>query len=182
MSIKQKNFVDEIFINNNISIVKNNSNLHVTGPLGSVSRNFRNIPITLHLNKTKLHIKTHGGKKTDYAILHTVKSLIKNLFEGVLSGYTIKMKVVYSHFPISVKIKNNTIHIENFLGERYPRITRIHGKTNVKVVGDELILTGILLTDITQTAAEIQLKTKIKNKDPRVFLDGIYIYSKKKGI
>jgi large subunit ribosomal protein L6 len=38
------------------------------------------------------------------------------------------------------------------------------------------------LTDVSQTAANIQLKTKVKNKDHRVFLDGIYRYSKSKGI
>ena len=48
--------------------------------------------------------------------------------------------------------------------------------------GEDVILTGEVWTDITQTAANIELKTKVKNKDHRVFLDGIYVYEKKKGI
>jgi len=32
------------------------------------------------------------------------------------------------------------------------------------------------------TAANIELKTKVKNKDHRVFLDGIYAFEKKKGL
>jgi large subunit ribosomal protein L6 len=43
-------------------------------------------------------------------------------------------------------------------------------------------LTGHVLSDVTQSAAEIEQKTKIKNKDHRVFLDGIYISSKSKGM
>ena len=58
----------------------------------------------------------------------------------------------------------------------------IRGSTKVTVNGDDVILTGPVLTDISQTAANIQLKSKVKNKDHRVFLDGIYRYSKTKGI
>ena len=56
------------------------------------------------------------------------------------------------------------------------------GNTKVNPKGEDLILTGEVLTDITQTAANIELTTKVKNKDHRVFLDGIYIYEKKTGI
>ena len=92
------------------------------------------------------------------------------------------MKIVYSHFPVSVKIQDNKVLIENFQGERAHRVAKIWGKTKVVAKGDDVIITGMVLTDVTQTAAEIELKTKVKNKDHRVFLDGIYKYSKSKGI
>ena len=47
---------------------------------------------------------------------------------------------------------------------------------------DDVIITGHVLTDVTQTAAEIENKSKVKNKDHRVFLDGIYKFEKNKGI
>jgi large subunit ribosomal protein L6 len=92
------------------------------------------------------------------------------------------MKIVYAHFPITVKTKDDQVLVENFQGERAQRIAKIHGNTKVVSKGDDLILTGPVLTDVSQTAAEIELKTKVKGKDHRVFLDGIYIYSKSKGI
>ncbi|MFB5624756.1 MAG: 50S ribosomal protein L6 [Nitrosopumilus sp.] len=92
------------------------------------------------------------------------------------------MKIVYAHFPITVKVQNNQVIIENFQGERAARIARIHGQTKIVAKGDEIILTGPVLSEVTQSAAEIEQKTKIKNKDHRVFLDGIYISSKTKGI
>jgi len=48
--------------------------------------------------------------------------------------------------------------------------------------GEDVIITGHVLTDVTQTAANIETKTNIKNKDHRVFLDGIYVFEKTKGI
>jgi large subunit ribosomal protein L6 len=92
------------------------------------------------------------------------------------------MKIVYAHFPVTVKVDNKKVIIENFQGERAPRITHIVGNTKVIPKGEDVILTGEVWTDITQTAANIELKTKVKNKDHRVFLDGIYVYDKKKGL
>ena len=92
------------------------------------------------------------------------------------------MKVVFSHFPINVKVDGKQVLIENFQGERAPRVTKIWGGTKVVPKGDDVIITGHVLTDVTATAAEIENKSRVKNKDHRVFLDGIYKFEKKKGI
>jgi large subunit ribosomal protein L6 len=52
----------------------------------------------------------------------------------------------------------------------------------VKVKGDDIIVQGISLEDVSQTAANIQNATRIRSKDPRVFLDGIYVFEKLEGI
>ncbi|NIU39655.1 50S ribosomal protein L6, partial [Candidatus Bathyarchaeota archaeon] len=87
-----------------------------------------------------------------------------------------------SHFPISVKVKEKTVVIENFTGERSPRIAKIMGDTKVTVKGEDVIVQGINIEDVSQTAANIQNATKIKKKDPRVFLDGIYVYERHEGM
>ena len=114
--------------------------------------------------------------------MNTARSIIRNLMEGVVEGYTIKMKVVFSHFPINVKVEGKQVLIENFQGERAPRVTKIWGETKVVPKSDDVIITGHVLTDVTQTAAEIENKSRVKNKDHRVFLDGIYKFEKEKGI
>jgi len=156
--------------------------IHVEGPLGKTYKNFKKIPVSLEVKDKAILVKAQGTRKKDYAILHTASSILKNLCEGVVEGYTIKMKIVYAHFPITVKAKDGQVIIENFQGERAPRTARIHGNTKVVAKGDDVILTGHVLTDVSQTAAEIELNTKVKGKDHRVFLDGLYIYSKSKGI
>jgi len=183
MSSKQaEKFQDEVTIPEGVKIVQNKHMLGFEGPLGKTFKSFRNIPVNIEIAEGKVLLKATGFRKRDYSILHTARSMIRNICEGLIEGYTIKMKVVFAHFPITVKVEGRTILIENFQGERAPRSTHIVGNTKVIPKGEDVILTGEVWTDITQTAANIELKTKVKNKDHRVFLDGIYVYEKKKGL
>ena len=59
---------------------------------------------------------------------------------------------------------------------------RIVGAAKVKIAGDEIHVQGTSLGDVSQTAANIQDATRIRDKDQRVFLDGIYIFEKKEGM
>lgn len=175
-------FDDEVVvIPNDVTVTLNKRMVSFVGPLGKTFKSFRNIPVDISIADDKIILKATGTKKRNYAILHTARSIIRNICEGLVTGYTIKMKVVYAHFPITVKVNGKIISIENFQGERAPRTTRIVGNTKVTPKGEDIILTGEVWTDITQTAANIELKTKVKNKDHRVFLDGIYVFEKKKG-
>ena len=174
--------VKEIQIPDGVKVNLKGSMLHVQGPLGHVYKNFKKIPVVIEINDNKIILKQTGERKKHRAILNTAKSIIQTLCTGVVDGFTIKMKIVYSHFPITVKTEGKKILIENFQGERAPRIAMIVGDTKVDVKGDDVIISGPVLTDVSQTAANVQLKSKVKNKDHRVFLDGIYRYSKSKGI
>jgi large subunit ribosomal protein L6 len=182
MSTKLDEFQEILEIPEGINVTMKKHMMQFQGPLGKTFKSFRKIPVTVEVSDGKVTLNAQGKRKRDYSILHTARSLIKNIFEGLTEGYTIKMKVVYAHFPVTVKVKDKIISIENFQGERAPRIANIVGNTKVMPKGDDVVLTGEVWTDITQTAANIELKTKVKNKDHRVFLDGIYIYEKKKGI
>ncbi len=182
MSTKQEEFQEILEIPEGINVTMKKHMIQFQGPLGKTFKSFRKIPVNIEISDGKLTLKAQGTRKRDYSILHTARSLIKNIFEGLIEGYTIKMKVVYAHFPITVKVKEKTILIENFQGERAPRTATIVGNTKIIPKGEDVILTGEVWTDITQTAANIELKTKVKNKDHRVFLDGIYVYEKNKGI
>ena len=183
MSTEQiEKFQDEVTIPKGVKVTQNKHMLSFEGPLGKTFKSFRSIPVKIEIIEEKVILKTIEHRKKDYAILHTARSIVRNICEGLIKGYTIKMKVVFAHFPITVKVEGKKILIENFQGERAPRTTHIVGNTKVIPKGEDVILTGEVWTDITQTAANIELKTKVKNKDHRVFLDGIYIYEKKKGI
>ena len=183
MSTKQLNrFSTEVKIPENVKVSLKTHMLNVEGPLGKTYKNFRKIPVDIEINDNMVLLKAQGTRNSSYAIMNTARSIIRNLLEGVVDGYTIKMKVVFSHFPINVKIDGKRVLIENFQGERAPRVTKIWGETKVVPKGDDVIITGHVLTDVSQTAAEIQDGSRVKNKDHRVFLDGIYKFEKKKGI
>jgi len=183
MSTNQlEKFQDQVDIPEGVKVTQKKHMLSFEGPLGKTFKSFRTIPVNIEISEDKILLKSIGDKKRDYAILHTARSIIRNICEGLIVGYTIKMKVVFAHFPITVKVDGKDILIENFQGERAPRKTKIVGNTKVIPKGEDVILTGEVWTDITQTAANIELKTKVKNKDHRVFLDGIYVFDKKKGL
>ena len=183
MSTKQlEKFATEVAIPENVTVSLKSHMLTVEGPLGKTYKNFKKIPVDIQVSEDKVMLKAQGTRNSNYAIMNTARSIIRNILEGVVEGYTIKMKIVFSHFPVNVKIEGKKVLIENFQGERAPRTTKIWGETKVVPKGDDIIITGHVLTDVSQTAAEIENKSRVKNKDHRVFLDGIYKFEKKKGI
>jgi large subunit ribosomal protein L6 len=101
---------------------------------------------------------------------------------GVTKGYQYKLKIVFSHFPISVKLQDKSVLIENFTGERRPRRIKLIGSVKVKIEPDDIIVEGANLEEVSQTAANIEQATRVRNKDPRVFLDGIYVYERNEGM
>ncbi|MDG7037509.1 MAG: 50S ribosomal protein L6, partial [Nitrososphaerota archaeon] len=69
--------------------------------------------------------------------------------------------------------------IENFYGERVPRTASITSSdVKISVSGDDVVVEGPCLEDVSQTAGNIEQATRVRRKDVRVFLDGVYIYEK----
>ncbi len=172
----------ELEIPEGVTVTYKKPMIIVQGPLGKTWKSFKKIPVDIEVTDDKVLFKAQGTRDKNRAIMNTARSIIRNLCEGVVEGYTIKMKVVFSHFPITVKAEGKQVLIENFQGERAPRKTNIWGETKVVPKGDDVIITGHVLTDVSQTAAEIENNSRVKNKDHRVFLDGIYKFEKTKGI
>ena len=153
----------------------------IKGEKGELTRDFSHAPIKIQLDGKTVTVQASWPRKKEAALVGTIRSHIQNMIKGVTTGFTYKLKIVFSHFPITVKIVGKTLSIENFIGERNPRKAKIMGDTTVIIKGDDIIVQGINLEDVSQTAANIQNSTKIRNKDPRVFLDGIYVYEQHEG-
>lgn len=150
----------------------------VKGALGELKRDFSHAPVTIKRDAHKVRVEIAWPRKKEAALVGTICSHIKNMMIGVTKGFTYKLKIAFAHFPISVKIEGKTVKIENFTGERSPRIAKIIGNVKVAVEGDDVVVKGIAVEEVGQTASNIEQATKIKKKDPRVFLDGIYVYEK----
>jgi len=153
----------------------------IKGEKGELTRDFSHAPIQIRLEGKTVTVQASWPRKKEAALVGTVGSHIQNMIKGVTTGFTYKLKIVFSHFPITVKVKGKTLAIENFTGERSPRKAKIMGDTKVTIKGDDIIVQGINLEDVSQTAANIQNSTRIRRKDPRVFLDGIYVFEKHEG-
>ena len=153
----------------------------VKGEKGELTRDFSHTPISIYIEEKRITAKANWPRKREAALVGTVCSHVRNMITGVTKGFTYKLKIVFSHFPISVKVKERTVVIENFTGERSPRTAKIVGDSKVAVKGEDIIVNGINLEAVSQTAANIEQATKIRKKDHRVFLDGIYVYERHEG-
>jgi len=154
----------------------------VKGAKGTLTRDFSYAPISIELKDKEINIWAEWPSKKEAALVGTICAHIQNMIKGVQKGFTYKLKIVFSHFPISVKVKDNYVFIENFTGERNPRRAKIIGKPKIKILSEDIIIQGINLEEVSQTAANIEQATKVKRKDPRVFLDGIYVYERAEGM
>lgn len=165
-----------------VKITKDGNVIAVKGKLGTVTKDFTRLPATVKVEGNKITVKPYGKRKQDLAVTNTARSIIQSMIKGVEKGYTYKLKIIFAHFPISVKVKGKEVQVENFFGERSARVSRIVGEaTKVTLAGEDLVVQGPSLEDVSQTAANIELSTKIKDKDQRVFLDGLYVYSREEG-
>jgi len=171
-----------ILIPNGVEVKVEERVVTVKGEKGTLTRDFSEAPVLIQLGEKEVRVQANWPRKREAALVGTVCSHIQNMIIGVTKGFTYKLKIVFSHFPISVKVKENQVHIENFTGERSPRKARIMGDTSVSVKGDDVVVQGLNIEDVSQTAANIERATKVKRKDPRIFLDGIFIYERKEGM
>ena len=156
----------------------------VTGPKGTLEEDLSHLPCVLEVDKGRVRVISSWPRKAEVAMTGTAAARIRNMIKGVKAGFTFKMKVVHAHFPVTLKVieKERKLLIENFTGEKTPRVARIVGDSKVKASGDEIVIQGINLEEVSQTAANIEQSTRIKDKDQRVFLDGIYVFERKEGM
>jgi len=149
--------------------------LRVTGPKGQLVRNIRFPQVVVTCDGSEVTISTESRTKKIMAMVGTLEAHTKNMCKGVTEGFEYHMKVVYSHFPIQLKLQGNRLEIANFLGEKKSRSARIEAGVVAKITNDEVVLTGIDRELVGTSAANIEHATHIRNRDPRVFQDGIYV-------
>lgn len=73
--------------------------------------------------------------------------------------------------------QNRTLY-RNFLGEKIVRYVTMRDGVAVeasKGVKDQIEISGNSLEDVSQCAADIQQICRVRNKDIRKFLDGLYV-------
>jgi large subunit ribosomal protein L6 len=147
----------------------------VTGPKGMLMREMYYPNVSISVSGNEFTITTESGRKKILAVVGTFAAHLQNMCSGVTKGYQYRMRVVYSHFPIQLKLAGDRVEIGNFLGEKRSRWARIEKDVKVALGADEVTVTGIDKEAVGKTAANIEHATRIRERDPRVFQDGVYI-------
>jgi large subunit ribosomal protein L6 len=169
---------NSIEIPENIQLTLDGRKITVQGPKGKIVKDFTHTKLNMVKEGNALKLSIENPRRTEAALVGTISAHVKNMIKGVSQGWVYKMKIVFVHFPTAVKVVGKQVHIENFVGERKARIADILGDTKVTIKQEDVILEGIDIDDVSQTAANIQTRARVHKKDLRKFLDGIYVYSK----
>ena len=173
-----------------VTVTTKGKNVEVTGPLGTLRRNFHHLGCKISKSKnpkTKanaLQIQVWFAQRKQKSCVTTVASHIQNLITGVTKGWKYKMRLAYAHFPIQVTVSgdNKSMEIKHFLGERnVRRIKALEGVTFEKKEEqkDDFLVKGTDLENVSLTCALINQSVKVHGKDIRMFLDGIYVSDKR---
>ncbi len=143
---------------------------------------FKYNPVYVLLNKTKegIELVSKDKKKRTKAVVNSTEKHIINAIKGLDKEYTYKLTIVYSHFPITVKVEGTEVVVSNFLGEKKPRKTRILPGCKVEIKGRDIFVKGNDKYKTGQTAGNIEKVTRVIGRDFRIFDDGCYIVEKAK--
>lgn len=177
----KKKIEKKIEVPDNVEVNIERNKVRVKGPLGELERSFK-LKENIYLKKENKGIVVGCEKATkkEKKLINTTAAHIKNMIKGVVEGFEYKLQICFSHFPISVEFdkEKGLFLIKNFLGENKERVAKILPGVDVEIRNDIVIVKGIDKEKVGQSAANIENATRIKEKDRRVYQDGIWIIEK----
>lgn len=150
----------------------------VRGPKGELSRDFNLPQVDLKSEGDRFTVGSPSHRRRQRALVGTIEAHVKNMVRGVTEGFEYKLKMVYAHFPMTVKVQGTGVTVDNFLGEKNPRNVVLPEGVDVKVSGGDIIVSGSDKERVGKGAALIEQSTRLSYRDRRIFQDGIYIVEK----
>jgi large subunit ribosomal protein L6 len=147
-----------------------------------ITRDFRHSRVSVRVSDGSLEVHCDLPRRREKALSGTWAAHIRNMVKGIDTGFTYRLKAVYSHFPMTIKVQGNEMSITNLFGEKVPRIAPLPwSPADVKVEVKnkvDVFVSGADIEKVGQTAANIERACRIRKRDRRVFQDGIYIVAK----
>ena len=174
----KREIIQTIKIPADINVEIEGENIVVIGPEGKNEREFNVSGLIFKKEGGEIKIGDKKATKNVKMIINTIASHINNMIKGVQEKFEYKLKICFSHFPITVEIKGNEVWIKNFLGEKVPRKMKLPIGAEVQVDKDIITVKSTDIETAGQAAANFENVTKIPNRDRRIFQDGIFITSK----
>ncbi len=174
----KKKLYQTIEIPEGIEVNLDENTLIVKGPEGENKREFNLNNLNFEKKDGKIIIGSEKATKMEKKCMNTIVAHIKNMIKGVQKKFEYKLKICFSHFPMTLDINGREGIIKNFLGEKVSRKVKIPEKVEIKIENEIIIVTSLDKELAGQAAANFEKATKIRNKDRRIFQDGIFIINK----
>ena len=146
-----------------------------------LSREITSTKITVKIEGNKIIFHCPKGNKAQYKIVMSYLKHIANMFRGLEKKFVYKLQAANVHFPMTLKVVGEHLEINNFLGEKVPRKARILPHVTVEIKGQEITVSSHDKESAGHTVSNIEKATRIKNRDRRIFQDGIYLVSRPEG-
>ncbi|MGC9079303.1 MAG: 50S ribosomal protein L6 [Nanopusillaceae archaeon] len=170
--------IEKVDVPDNVKVSIEKNVIKVEGPKGKKERMINNRNIIIEKKDNQVIFKAYFPSKKVLKDLYTMIAHLKNDIHGVVNGYRYKLKAVYIHYPIKLKLDKNKLVIENFMGGKNPIVIEIPEGVKASINENEIILEGYDLEKLGNLAGLIENSVRLRDKDLRKFQDGIYIVEK----
>jgi len=134
--------------------------------------------VSLEIKNNEVILSCNKANKGKRKVIISFKKHIENLINGMNEKYIYKIEACNVHFPMSLKIEGNKLLINNFLGEKVARVAKILAGVDAQLKGTSITLTSHNKEAAGQTASNMEKATMVRNRDRRVFQDGLFITEK----
>src|SRR3989344_4144954 len=136
--------------------------------------------IQIKVEGDKIILENKKVTKREKRILGTFVAHIKNIIKGLNEKFKYRLQAVSVHFPMTLSIdkEKNELLVINFLGEKTDRRIKLVNGVDVKINKDIIEIESSDKELAGQCSANIEKGTKVRNRDRRIYQDGIYIIEK----
>ena len=172
----------QVKIPDGVKVDVNGLKVKVSGKNATLERDFSS-PLVKGLIKIEqsngsIDVISSVDKRQIKAYVGMIAARIAEMARGAQENYVYKLKIVFMHFPMTVKVSGDKLVVTNFLGGKAPRTVPIPKNVKVEVQGDMIVVSGPDKELTGNVAAHIENATRITARDRRVFEDGIFIVEK----
>lgn len=174
----KKSLSQKIDVPSGIEVEIIGSKIKIKGKEGEITKELNLGKVNIEKKNNQIILSNDNSTKKEKKIMNTSTAHIKNMLKGVQKKYEYKLKICSSHFPMTVKIEGNKVIIKNFLGEKKNREVLLPKGVEVKLDKEFITIISQNKELAGQAAANFETITKIRNRDKRIFQDGIYITDK----
>lgn len=140
-----------------------------------IVRKFPSALIEIRVEGGEVKIIAKNKSALSRATAGAFESHIKNAINGLKRPYIYKVKAVFSHFPISLKLNQGYLEVSNYLGGRGIYKYKVPLGADVKVEKDLVTISSIDKELAGTVAGAMERIVSAKGRDKRVFQDGLYI-------
>lgn len=152
--------------------------LFIKNKNGELRRNFPPQKMKMKVENNKIIIDLKFKDAKTRALSGTFRAHIINMFAGLREQWEYKLKVCAVHFPMNIQAKERELVINNFLGEKKPKIIKMPASVEFSIDGEVITIRSADIEAAGMAAARIEQATRLTGKDRRIFQDGVFIIEK----